>query len=217
MTKYENGDFVKVNFDIYANGKLVQTTDEKKGTKAGLKVEKYGEETIILGKAFVLKALDDAILKKDSDKLELKADEAYGKRNKELIKTFKKTVFDEQKLRAVPGVTYDFNGMYGTVRSVVEGRVLVDFNNPLAGKDIVLEYKVVEKVDKIDDKINLVMKSVLRMPEEMFKVEIKEKEVKIKVPKQLFIMKEQLEKSFEELINDYKEYKVEISELEMKK
>ncbi len=208
---YVANDFVKVDFDIYANGKLVQTTDEKKGKAAGLDVKEYGSETIILGKAFVLNALDDAIMKKDSDSLELSADKAYGKRQKELIKTFPKSAFDEQKLRAVPGVTYDFNGTYGTVKSVVGGRVMVDFNNPLAGKEIKLDYKVVGKVEKIDEKIKLVMGVVLRLPAEMYDVVVKAKDVEVKVPEQLVAMKDMLIKSFEEMIVDMKDYKVTVS------
>ena len=216
MVQLKNSDFVKVDFDIYANGKLVQTTSEEKGKKAGLQIKHYGAETLILGKAFVLKALDEAILKKDKDSLELTADKAYGKRQKELIKTFTKSAFDEQNMRAVPGMTYDFNGMYGTVRSVVGGRVMVDFNNPLAGKDIKLDYNVVSKVDKIEEQVKVVFEAILRIPNNLYAVSAKEKNLTIKVPAQLIAMKDQLTKSLEELIPQIKDYKVKLEVMENK-
>lgn len=210
MVEIKDNDFVKVNFDIYANSKLVNSTNEKKGKEANLQEQVYGPQTIVIGKAFVLKALDEAVKKKEKGTLELSPEEAYGKRQKELIKTFPKSSFDEHKLRAVVGVTYDFNGMFGTVKSVVGGRVMVDFNNPLSGKDIKLEYSVVEKVTNISEKIKVVMESVLRIPSNMFEVSANEKIVTLKVPKQLVDVKQMFEQSLNEMISDLKDYTLKI-------
>jgi len=216
MTFKEN-DFVKVDFDIYANDKLVQTTSEATAKKAGLKLEKFGATTLILGKAFILKALDDAILKNDSGKLELTADEAYGRRKKEFLKTFPKSAFDEQKMRPVVGVTYDFNGMFGTVKSVVSSRVMVDFNNPLAGRDIKIEYKVLGEVKDIAEKVSFVIESALKIPIGMFKVSSSGKEVSLEVPAQLVAMKEMFEKSLIEMIPELMDYSLKVTEFVVKK
>lgn len=216
MVQIKDGDFVKVDFDVYANNALVQTTNEKKGKAADIKVASYGPQTIIVGKAFILKALDEALKKKDKDVLELKPEEAYGKRKKELIRVFTKSAFDEQKLRAIVGMTYDFNGMYGTVKSVVGGRVMVDFNQPLSGKEIKLEYNLVEKVEDISEKIKVVFGTILRLPNEMFEVSVKGKDVLLKVPKQLAAMTDMLNKSLEEMISDIKDYNVSVEELKDK-
>lgn len=216
---FKEKDFVKVELDLYANGKLVQTTNEKKGKEAKLENKSYEPQALILGNAFILKALDDHILKATKNEertLKLNAEQAYGKRKKELIKTFPKSAFDEHKLRAVPGVTYDFNGMYGTVKSVVGGRILVDFNNPLSGKEIDINYKVVKTIVEIEEKLAIVFENVLRIPQETFKIEIKEKNLTLNVPKQLMILKSQLLKSIEEFIPEIKDYKVELKELKLK-
>lgn len=209
--EFKEGDFVKLDYDLYANGSLVQTTDAKKATELKTEQKNVKPFEMILGKGFLLKALDEDILKNNkSNTLELTAEKAYGKRQKELIKTFPKSVFDEQKLRAVPGMVYDFNGMYGTVKSVVGGRVMVDFNNPLSGKDIKVEYKVLEKIENITEKVRLVFERVLRIPSTMFKAEKKDKELILKIPQQLVVMKEQLEKSLEEMIPEIKDYSIKI-------
>ena len=46
--KIEQNDFVELEFDLYANDKLVQTTNEKKGKEAGLDAKEYGPKTIIV-------------------------------------------------------------------------------------------------------------------------------------------------------------------------
>ncbi len=209
----KDNDFVKVEFDIYANDKLVQTTNEKKGKEAQLQDKVFNPQTIIIGKAFILKALDEEIKKKQEGKIELTPEKAYGKRQKDLIKTFNKSVFEKQKLKVVPGVTYDFNGMYGTVRSVVGGRVMVDFNNPLSGKNIKINYKVLEKVEDMKEKIKTIMTSILRVPENMYEVTIKEKIIEMKIPQQLIPMKDNLKKSFEEISPDIKNYEIKFAYL----
>ncbi len=214
--KIENNDFVNVDFDIYANDKLVQTTNEKLGKEANFENAKYGPQTLIVGKGFILKAMDEDMKKNSENTLELKPEEAYGKRQKELIKTFPKSAFDEQKMRVVVGMTYDFNGMYGTVKSLVGGRVMVDFNNPLSGKEIKLTYKIVKKVDVITEKIKVVLGTILKLPNNMYEISKKEKEVTVKVPAQLFAMKDMLMKSFEEVISDIKDYSVKIEEMKIK-
>ena len=217
---YIKGDFVTIKFDIYANNKLVQTTDEVKGKKAKLNIEKYGPMTIILGQNFILKALDNDILNNNNNNnnnnkgnekiLDLNVDEAYGKRNKKLIKTFPKSTFDEKKIKAIPGITYDFNGMYGLVKSVVGGRVMVDFNNPLAGKNIKIIYSIIEKVEKINLKIDLIMNTILKLEKSNYNISINDKEIVLKVPEPLLMAKEHLIKSFNELIPEIKNYSLKI-------
>ena len=189
----KDNDFVELEFDIYANGKLVDTTDEKKGKENKLEIKQYGPRQIIIGKAFVFNTLDNHIKENPIEKeytLELEPENAYGKRTKDLIRTFPKSTFDEHKLRAVVGMTYDFNGMYGTVKSVTGGRVMVDFNNPLAGKDIKITYKVNKKIDDIKQKLDLVLDAILKIPKDMYEVETKDKSVKVMVPEQLVSVKD---------------------------
>ena len=216
MVEYKESDFVKIEFDIYANNKLVQTTNEKLGKEANLQIKDYHPQTIVLGKSFILKALDDAIIKEDNGELELKPDEAYGNRKKDYIKTFPKSAFDEHKLKPVVGITYDFNGMYGTVKSVTGGRIMVDFNNPLAGKNIKLNYKVLSRVDDMAEKISVIMETVLRIPRNLFEISVTDKNITLKAPPQFAGMEEMLSKTFKETISDYKDYKLKIEIKEVK-
>lgn len=220
MTKLNEYDFVKVDFDLYANESLAQTTDKAKAKEAGLKGNVTGPMTMILGKAFVLKAFDDALLEgKTEGTLELSVEEAYGKRQKELLKTFPKSSFDNQEVKPVRGMTYDFNGMYGTVKSVVGGRVMVDFNNPLSGKDIKIDFKNVEIISDLTDKISYVLEQALRLPKMYFDVSLKDTTITLSVPEQLLQAKEMLVNSLEEMMgkDTLKDFKVELVKKDMPK
>ena len=214
-------DFVKIDFDVYSNGKLAQSTSQKTAEEANLpKAQSYGPQVMIVGRNFFVKALDEDMKKaKEGEKrtLELSVEEGFGKRKKEFIKTFPKKVFDEQKLRAVPGMVYDFNGMFGTVKSVVGGRVMVDFNNVYAGKELKIEYTIAQKVEDIKEQMEFIFTTILKMPQNLFKVEAKDKDVTISIPKELHAMNDQLTKTFEDYISNYKDFKVSFGELPMPK
>ena len=215
--KIKKDDFIEIDYDLYANDKLVRTTSEAKAKESGLNAKEFGPATIIVGKEFILKALDEDIVKNaDASKdtiLNLSAEEAYGRRKKEMIKVIPKSSFDEHKTRPVVGMVYDFNGMYGTVKSVIGGRVMVDFNSPLAGKDIRLVYKVVKKIDDIKSKTDFVFKEILKIPEKMFEISIKEKDLTMKLPEELKPIIDMIKKTTLDYIPELKDYNIKTSAL----
>jgi FKBP-type peptidyl-prolyl cis-trans isomerase 2 len=210
-------DFVNIDFDVYSNGKLSQSTSQKTAETAGLpKAKSYAPQLMVVGKGFFLKALDEDMLKSnigEKRSLELSVDEAFGKRQKDHIKTFPKKVFDEKKIRAVAGMVYDFNGMFGTVKSVVGGRVMVDFNNPYAGKELKIDYTITSLVTDIKVKLGFVFTTILKMPKTIVKISVSDKSVSISIPKELHAMSNQFTKTFEDYISDIKDYSIDFTEL----
>ncbi len=221
MSDFKTNDFVKIEYDIFSNGNLLQSTDSKKLKKLEDNKNLNSHISIILGKGQIFMSLDEDIEKfaklNTLRTVEFSAEKAYGKKQKNLIKTYPKSVFDEQKLKAIVGMTYDFNGNYGTVKSVVGGRVLVDFNNLFAGKDIKIEYKIIEKIIKIDEKIKIVLESFYKMPQNLYKIEFDEKKLKLIVPSALIQLKDIILKSLEDIIPELKDLKVEFEELSIPK
>ena len=208
----KKGDFVKVEYDMFANDKLVQTTNEKNGKEAGIKVKFFEPVTMIVGKNFILKAIDENILAgKSEDTLELEAKEAYGNRDKKAIRTMAKSSFDEHKMKAVVGMTYDFNGMYGTVKAVTGARIMVDFNNPLAGKKIKVTYRVAQKIEDVAEKLSFVLVSMLRLPTTVFDVKVDGKKVVVSLPKEIAAIADQLTKSFVDVVPEIKDYELSYS------
>ena len=62
--------------------------------------------------------------------------------------------------------------MFGVVKTVSGGRVLVDFNHPLAGKDLVYNVKINKIVDDIKEKLNSLLKMHLNIKDA--EIELKE-------------------------------------------
>ena len=105
----------------------------------------------------VLKGLDEYLEGKELNKkynLNLEPEKAFGKRNPQLIKTYSINNFRKNNIDPYPGMALQLDNQIVKVISVSGGRVTVDFNNPLAGKEIEYNLKITKKITKDNEKIN---------------------------------------------------------------
>ena len=109
-----------------------------------------------LGEAMFLKGIDDFLIGKGVGEyqIELQPEKAFGNRDSKLMQMIPMKIFNEQKVNPVPGAMFNFDGRIAKILTVSGGRVMVDFNNPLAGKTVVYNIKVLKKVDDLNEKIN---------------------------------------------------------------
>ncbi|OIO25142.1 peptidylprolyl isomerase [Candidatus Micrarchaeota archaeon CG_4_10_14_0_2_um_filter_55_9] len=178
------GDFAKIDYvGRVKGGKVFDATSEETAKKEGVYNErgKYGSVLVPVGKGVVLKGLDEELLKAnkgDEKKVSFGPDKAFGRRNPELVKLVPMKPFKEQGIQPVPGMPIQLDGMQARVQSVSGGRVRVDFNHELAGKEVEYDYKVLEVYSKPEEKAAALGKDLL--PEAS--VEYSEKQIKVKVP-----------------------------------
>jgi FKBP-type peptidyl-prolyl cis-trans isomerase SlyD len=130
-------------------GEMVLITYTGKVVEEGKEFDRGEKVPVIIGEGFVIKGLEEELEKMsvgEEKTVVIPPEKAFGLRKKELIKLLPASTFRERgyKPRAGEIVVFD-NGIFGKVISVSGGRVLVDFNHPLAGKE--LEYRV--KVDRV--------------------------------------------------------------------
>jgi FKBP-type peptidyl-prolyl cis-trans isomerase 2 len=190
----ENGDFVRVNYvgRIKENNEIFDLTDEEIAKKEGVYNPriKYGPVPIIFGADMILKSLEEEIKKMnvgEKKKIELKSEQAFGQRDTKLIKIFTEKQFKEQDMRPVPGLIVEINDLRGRVLSVNAGRVKVDFNHPLSGKDLSYDVEIVVKIEKSDDKIKSVVQYYTGIEPGLTKVVITEKTASIELPSKVNI------------------------------
>ncbi len=109
-----------------------------------------------LGEGMFLKSLEDFLIGKEigNYEIELNPEQAFGKREKSLVQMIPVGVFKEHKINPVPGGLFNFDGRVGKALTVSGGRVMVDFNNLLAGKTVVYNINVIRKITDINEKIN---------------------------------------------------------------
>ncbi|MGC8899403.1 MAG: FKBP-type peptidyl-prolyl cis-trans isomerase [Candidatus Micrarchaeia archaeon] len=136
-------------------------------TKGEIAKKLHGKEKpmlVVFGKAVMIPGLEKLIEKMNEGE-EKEAvfgpDEAFGKRRKDLIKVMPLRDFAMFNVDAKPGtrVHMDTNAgtIYGTVKSRSSGRVMVDFNHPLAGKKVMYKVKVLKVASKPEEKLNILL------------------------------------------------------------
>ena len=156
----QKGDLVSIEFtgkDI-STGKVFDTTNKEKAQQNGIFVEKqmYGPVIVQVGNGELLKGLDSALNEMksgESKTITLKAKEAFGERNLDLVKVLPLNEFKKHNVSAVPGTVVNVNDMHGRVQSVSGGRVRVDFNPELAGRDVEYELKVLKQFSTNEEKV----------------------------------------------------------------
>ncbi len=174
-------------------------------TKANNRVFDKAEINIISGARYVIPGLDETFEKHevgDNYTVIIPPIKAFGKRNSNLLKLIPISEFKKQKISPVPGLMLTINDKQGIVRSVSGGRVIVDFNNPLAGKEVIYDVKILKEIRDTKEKIETIINARLGLPKTLYTI-VTGKKNKIIIKG---INKEML-KYFEKIINkDLKEY-----------
>lgn len=136
-----------------------------------------------LGEGMFLAGVDEYLIGKEIGKhiIGLSSEKAFGKRLRELVKMIPIKVFFEHKINPVQGAMLNFDGKMGKVLSVSGGRVLVDFNHPIAGKDVIYEINARKIIQDIDEKIKAFNLFIFKQ-ELKFSVEQKNKKVIYEIP-----------------------------------
>ena len=98
----------------------------------------------------------------------------------QLIQTNK---FKKQGIQPIPGLQINVDGLLGIIKTVSGGRTLVDFNNPLAGKDLVYTVKMKRRITDDKEKISGYIRLSLGLKE--VGVELKDSQAKVKTDKEL--------------------------------
>jgi len=182
----EEGDFVHIDYTgrIKESGEIFDTTKEDVAKSSNVYNEhkKYRPVSIILGSGFVFKSLEEEIKKMnvgESKKIELGPDNAFGHRKDDLIKLIPISEFRGKDVEPSVGKFVNVNGINGKIISISGGRVKIDFNHPLAGKELVYEVEVKNKINEDVDKVKAIASYFTGLDENTIVVVKNEKEIEI--------------------------------------
>jgi len=116
------------------------------------KTEKGELLELVVGDGQLINRLDELFIGLEegtSAKFNLSPIQAYGQTDSQNIQTMKTTDFpSEMKLKEGLVIGFDSptgDEVLGSVFELSKDKVLIDFNHPLAGKDIIFEFKI-EKI-----------------------------------------------------------------------
>jgi FKBP-type peptidyl-prolyl cis-trans isomerase 2 len=144
----KNGDFVELDYTgrIKDDKIVFDTTVEETAKSSNIHSPKFVYKPIIIcvGEKHLVKGLDDALLGKNPGAytVEVKAEHAFGKKAAELLKLIPMKLFKKDNVQPFIGLEVNVDGVLGIVRNVSGGRIIVDFNHPLAGRDLVYDIDV---------------------------------------------------------------------------
>jgi FKBP-type peptidyl-prolyl cis-trans isomerase SlyD len=182
----KDGDFVRVDYVGRVDGKIFDLTEESVAKKENIYNEKvkYGSVVIIVGAGHLLKGIDEALVgKKVGDKftVDVPPEKAFGKKNAKLIKIIPEKSFREQDVRPHPGMQVNIDGLVGNIISSGGGRVIVDFNHPLASKILNYEISILKKIEEPSEQLKSITEIYTNMKQEKIHVEIAENNAKITI------------------------------------
>lgn len=168
----QNNDFIILRY----SGKVKET---------GQEFDKSEDTPVIIGADYTIRGVEEALKEMnlgEKKTIEIPSEKGFGERDQKLIKLISISEFRRQDKKPIPGMMVSIENMRGRILSVSGGRVKIDFNHPLAGKTLIYELEVKEKIEKIEDKIKMIINIYTRIEKNKIDVKMNDKEVEIVLP-----------------------------------
>ena len=190
----QKGDFILINYTakVKETNEVFDTTNEEVAKKEHLHKEGeiYEPNLVVIGEGWVLKALDDSLTTMEINKpatVEIPPDKGFGQRDPEKMRRVPLKQLLAKEINPVIGARIEYQGKMASVRAIGAGRVLLDFNPPLAGKTLIYDATVNKKLESNEEKIGaLIHRRVPVVEENNFKLTIQDKSLTIDMPEIAF-------------------------------
>jgi len=190
----QKGDFIVIDYigKVKETNEAFDTTKEEVAKKEHLHKEGeiYEPKLVVIGEGWVLKALDDALTTMELNKpstVEIPAEKGFGQRDPEKIKRVPLKQLLAKEINPVIGARIEYQGKMATVRSIGAGRVLLDFNPPLAGRTLVYDATITKKLESNEEKIGaLIHRRIPVVEQEKFSLTIQDGSLTINMPEDTF-------------------------------
>ncbi len=211
MTIKKN-DFVEVEYTgtIKEDNFVFDTTSEKIAKEKGIYNPRaqYGPSIVCIGQHQLLKGLDEGLIGKESGKeykIDLAPEQAFGKKSAQLLKLIPMSAFKKGNTRPEVGMQVDVDGNIGVVKTVTGGRIMVDFNHPLASKELSYMIKINKIVIDESEKITSMISLTLNLKKDRINVSVSNGKAAVKTLKLPDVFQKELEKKIKELVPTVKE------------
>ncbi len=172
--KVEEGYFVIVKITARTQkGQVFRVSSEEDARKAGIYEEDkakqgfYTPEFVIVGKpGFLNEGLTETIKEMnffEKKSVRIPPTKAFGKRDPQKIERIGIAKFRKMNEGKNPEIGQEFvkqsqgQTRRGTVTNIIQGRVIVDYNHPLAGQSIDYNLEIIDKIEDFNEKIEYFM------------------------------------------------------------
>ncbi len=182
----KKGGWVKIHFlgRLKATGEVFDLSREEDAKKHNLYDEKkkYGPSLVIMGAGFIMPGVEKHLagMKVGERKsFDVGPAEGIGMRRPELIRVVSISTFTKKNIHPFPGLMLQTDMGNCKVLAVSGGRVRVDYNHPLAGKELSYDVELVEEIKTPKGRVEALL-DYYRIPAQ---VSITEKKAVITVDK----------------------------------
>ena len=208
METVKKNDFVQVEFSAYANGELFDSTKAEEIKKLSPNTEAK-PVIVAVGQQMIVPGFDSALEGKETGKeytIKLSPKDAFGERKREMVRIVPANSFTERRVTPRPGMQLALDNTIVKILSVSGGRVTVDFNNPLAGKEVEYKFVITRKVSDEKEKASALFEALFRFVPDF---NIGEK-ITVKGPKILEAYAKAFSPKFKELVGKELDFKEEV-------
>ncbi len=148
---------VLIDYVGKADGEIFDLSSEEKAREHNVYREEqdYRPIPVLIGEDYVIEGLEEQVKEMsvgEEKEFEVPTEKAYGKREADNMETFPEKEFKKQGVNVNVGEQIQIGRKTGRVVSKGSGRVRIDFNHPLSGKDLEYWVKVQEKVEDDQEK-----------------------------------------------------------------
>ena len=199
MTQIKKEDFIEIEYTgkTKEENMVFDTTDQKVAKENELPTENanFGPIIIRVGDNNVIQGLDLALEGKEIGKsytVEIPPEKGFGKKDVKLIQLISTSKFLQQNIQPMPGLQVNMDGTLGVIKTVSGGRTLVDFNHPLASKELTYTVKINKLIT--DDKEKLTSFLKIQLNQKDIEADIKEGSANI-------TLKQEMPKEITEVLN----------------
>ncbi|UCD03883.1 MAG: peptidylprolyl isomerase [Candidatus Woesearchaeota archaeon] len=190
MVKIKEGDWIELDFigRVKRTGQIFDLTKEDVAKKEGIYQEQqeYKPLKVRIGSQQLLNGLDKAMIGKEvgkSFKVIIKPEEAFGRRNPKLIQLTSLAKLKKKGVNPVPGMPLNIDGAMAYVRAVSGGRVILDFNHPLSGKELEYEVYPIRLIEKTEEKVKSIASLLLNLEDRDYDIKVTGEELELKFKK----------------------------------
>ncbi|KYH41461.1 MAG: FKBP-type peptidyl-prolyl cis-trans isomerase [Candidatus Bathyarchaeota archaeon B63] len=191
---FKKGDFILIDYvaRVSETGDIFDTTIEEVAKEEGIYKEGalYEPMLVVVGEGWVLKALDEGLLNLEpgkKERIEIPPEKGFGERDPNKIRLYPLRKLRAQGITPQVGMQLQVDGRLATVRTIGSGRVLLDFNPPLAGKTLIYEVTVQRRLRTSREKISaLIHRRIPQVDIGKFKITIKKNGVTVTIPEEAF-------------------------------
>ncbi|MFB6208746.1 MAG: peptidylprolyl isomerase [Candidatus Nanohaloarchaea archaeon] len=153
----EEGEMVMVDYVGRSDGEVFDLTVEEKAEEEGMDSSEldFSPIPVLIGEGYVIEGFEEALLDMevgDEKEIEVPVEKAYGERDSDEVETYPEREFEKQGVNVRRGEEVMIGNRRGRVIFKGSGRVKIDFNHPLAGKDLEYWISVKEKIEADEKK-----------------------------------------------------------------